>query len=69
MPIVFFQKREKISMGQDSSREDRVREEAFMLWNADGRPEGRAEDYWHRAERIIEHQDKLFEEEWKRGQA
>jgi len=56
-------------MGQDSSREDRVREEAFMLWNADGRPEGRAEDYWHRAERIIEHQDKLFEEEWKRGQA
>ena len=26
-----------------------VREEAYRLWEADGRPEGRAAEHWHRA--------------------
>ena len=48
-------------------REERIREEAFMLWNADGRPEGKADEYWFRAEKVIEHQDRLTEEQEKRG--
>ena len=29
--------------------EQSVRERAYLLWEADGRPEGCAEEYWHRA--------------------
>lgn len=29
--------------------EQAVRERAHLLWEQDGRPEGRAEEYWHRA--------------------
>lgn len=29
--------------------EQAVRERAYALWEQEGRPEGRAEDYWHRA--------------------
>ena len=29
--------------------EDRIRERAYHLWQADGRPDGRAEEYWERA--------------------
>lgn len=27
-----------------------VRDRAYLLWEADGRPEGRAEHYWHMAQ-------------------
>ena len=33
----------KIALGQA------VRERAYLLWEQDGRPKGRAEEYWHRA--------------------
>jgi len=26
-----------------------VRERAYLLWDQEGRPEGRTEEYWHRA--------------------
>jgi hypothetical protein len=29
--------------------ERRIRERAYFLWEADGRPEGRAEEFWARA--------------------
>ncbi|MCX7318097.1 MAG: DUF2934 domain-containing protein [Hyphomicrobiales bacterium] len=29
--------------------EQQIREYAHRLWEKDGSPEGRAEDYWHRA--------------------
>jgi hypothetical protein len=29
--------------------EGRIRERAYFLWEADGRPEGRAEEFWARA--------------------
>jgi hypothetical protein len=29
--------------------EQAVRERAYLLWEQDGRPAGRAEEYWHRA--------------------
>jgi len=34
--------------------EDRIRERAYALWEEDGRPEGRSEDYWNRARAELE---------------
>jgi Protein of unknown function (DUF2934) len=35
-------------------REQRIRECAYRMWEADGRPEGTAEQYWNRAQELIE---------------
>ena len=37
--------------------ERRIRERANALWEEDGRPEGRADEYWERARRYIEEED------------
>ena len=50
------------------ARTRRIREEAYLLWNADGCPEGKADDYWYQAEQVIDHQDRLAREEEKRGE-
>ena len=34
----------------DADVRERVRERAYSLWEQEGRPEGRAEDHWRRAE-------------------
>jgi hypothetical protein len=33
----------------NAEREQRIRERAYELWHADGEPEGRSEEYWHRS--------------------
>lgn len=33
--------------------ESEIRARAYALWESDGSPEGRADDYWHRAEREL----------------
>ena len=38
--------------GQDIER--RIRERAYELWELEGRPEGSADVYWHRAKELIE---------------
>jgi hypothetical protein len=38
----------------DQSREERIRERAYRLWQDDGSPEGRADEYWGRAEAQID---------------
>jgi DUF2934 family protein len=48
-------------------KDARIREEAFLLSNADEYPEGNADEYWYRAEKVIDHRDKLLEKEEKRG--
>lgn len=35
-------------------REEQIRERAYQLWQADGAPEDRAEDYWIQAEGQID---------------
>jgi hypothetical protein len=52
---------------QENGREQRIREEAFLLWNADGRPQGQAEQYWHRAEKVIDEIDRLARREERQG--
>lgn len=32
-----------------TNMDEQIRTRAYELWEADGRPEGRADDYWHRA--------------------
>jgi hypothetical protein len=54
-------------MSNDSEREERIRQEAFVLWNADGAPEGKADEYWSRAEKVIAHQDRLAEDDDRSG--
>ena len=34
-------------------REQRIRERAHSLWEADGKPGGREQEYWFRAEKLI----------------
>lgn len=35
------------------SREQKIRQRAYELWEQEGCPPGRADEYWHRAERAI----------------
>jgi hypothetical protein len=37
----------------DPARQQRIRERAYALWEADGRPEGRDLEYWERARELI----------------
>jgi Protein of unknown function (DUF2934) len=37
----------------DPERENRVRERAYLLWEADGKPHGRDVEYWERARALI----------------
>ena len=39
--------------GDMMPREERVRARAQRLWQEAGQPEGRDEEFWHRAEREI----------------
>jgi hypothetical protein len=34
-------------------REARIRERAYHLWEADGRPHGRSTEYWERARELV----------------
>jgi hypothetical protein len=36
------------------SIEDRVRERAYALWEKDGRPDGRSDEYWRQARSEVE---------------
>jgi hypothetical protein len=38
----------------DAERERLIRELAYQLWESEGRPEGREEEYWHRARERLE---------------
>jgi hypothetical protein len=38
----------------ETDLQTRIRERAHQLWEAEGSPEGRLEEYWHRAQELIE---------------
>jgi hypothetical protein len=40
----------------NAQRELRIREKAYELWQMDGSPEGKPDEYWHRARQIIENE-------------
>jgi Protein of unknown function (DUF2934) len=37
----------------DAAREQKLRERAYAIWEREGRPEGRAEQFWLMAEREL----------------
>ena len=41
----------------DPAREHRIRERAYHLWDADGRPNGRDVEYWERARELVGMED------------
>jgi hypothetical protein len=36
-----------------NDREEQLRQRAYEIWEAEGRPEGRHKDHWHQAEREL----------------
>jgi Protein of unknown function (DUF2934) len=38
----------------DTEREERIRQKAYQLWEEDGSPDGRADEYWHRAREMLD---------------
>jgi hypothetical protein len=40
-------------LSSDPERENRVRERAYLMWEADGRPHGRDVEYWERARELV----------------
>jgi hypothetical protein len=38
----------------DRDLERRIRDRAYLLWEAEGKADGRADEYWHRARELIE---------------
>ncbi len=38
---------------EDPARDRRIRERAYHLWEADGKPHGRHEEYWERASELV----------------
>jgi hypothetical protein len=39
--------------------EEQIRERAYALWDSEGRPDGRDQDFWYRAERQLSEQGTL----------
>lgn len=37
----------------DETRQQHIRERAYHLWEADGRPHGREEEFWERARELV----------------
>ncbi|MGJ5180070.1 DUF2934 domain-containing protein [Bradyrhizobium oligotrophicum] len=46
----------------DVNLEDRIRERAHALWEQSGRPEGREDEFWYRAEHEIREMEQLHDE-------
>jgi hypothetical protein len=49
------------------SRDERIRARAHDLWEAAGRPDGRASAHWQEAERLVEAEDREEERLKRRG--
>jgi hypothetical protein len=46
--------KENIMAEPEKTIEDRVRDRAYALWEKDGRPDGRSEEYWQQARSEVE---------------
>ena len=48
-----------MSDSHDDERLHRIREIAYGLWEKEGEPEGRHDEFWLRAESMVEQEDSL----------
>ena len=42
-------------MGNSTASDERIRNEAYRLWEEAGRPHGRDAEFWHQASALVEH--------------
>ncbi|MCP8884077.1 DUF2934 domain-containing protein [Devosia sp. XJ19-1] len=49
-------------MFKNTAMAEQIRQTAYFLWENDGRPEGKAMDYWVRAKQL--HQRQLAYDRW-----
>lgn len=45
----------------DGAQDQRIREQAYALWEKEGRPEGRDVEFWERARAMVETEGKQVE--------
>jgi hypothetical protein len=46
-----------------TSKEERIREQAYRIWLEEGRPEGRENEHWEKAEKLVNRIDELSKED------
>ena len=44
-------------MSDVQDREQRIRDIAYGLWEKEGQPDGRTDEFWHRAAAIVDQED------------
>jgi hypothetical protein len=49
-----------LGRGTPRDREDRIRQRAHEIWEAEGRPEGQADRHWSRAAEDLDREDAAF---------
>jgi hypothetical protein len=54
-------------MNDNTSKEARIRQQAYLVWLEEGRPEGRDKEHWDQAERTVERMDELAKEDESGG--
>jgi Protein of unknown function (DUF2934) len=59
---------ENASTADSSDREERIRQRAYRLWEEAGRPEGTAQDHWHRAAQDLDREDAAIQREGIAGE-
>jgi Protein of unknown function (DUF2934) len=37
----------------EAALKEKIRDTAYRLWEEDGRPDGRSDEYWHRARQLL----------------
>ena len=50
-------------MNDNTSKDERIREQAYLIWLEEGRPEGRDKEHWERAEQTVNRMDGLANED------
>ena len=50
-------------MVEDNSKEERIRQQAYLIWLDEGRPAGREKEHWEQAEKIANRMDQFSKED------
>lgn len=46
-----------LGRGAPGDREERIRQRAYEIWESEGRQDGKADSYWHRAAEDLDRED------------
>jgi hypothetical protein len=49
--------------GKKTSKNQRVHEQAYLIWLEEGRPEGRDKEHWERAEQVVDRMDEISKDD------